>query len=670
MQISKEYQSAIRQRLVKEFIKTNQRAPTAVELQQSLLEKEKYYASIDEVGFSGFILKRPGFSASSSAQQETENFQAMIDDQEVLRVRLENLSLALESSFRSFVGAIANSHRTLSQLEKRIDSLLLMNGNSDVFLNSIEESFNTHEFVDYDSTTALVQDGYVTIGKSGYSLVDLSTAKIKYSVIAPQGVLAKRVSTAIETLTQDDGKFWEYILFTDYEEGRISVVVEIEFTSPTYISDLRLGLAPSSVTKKMTGNFFVSTDGKVFVPVGEPETPLENSSFELNIGLADVKKLQLILSKDAFDAKNSDGRQNIYSFAMDSIKIYSDPYKELVSTLICGPYTVTDSSNQDVFFTKAKLSACTYEPSGTSIDFFLSNDGTIWSHCAHDQTASNIVLFGTTDMTGTIGYIDALDSIGTLVESLPEVDALDFTTEALLNGYILAASADKIPTQSIVVKRNINTDFDRSLILGAERGWKIDPLSKRYVTTVYVDALEGKQIDFGPKSLIVNGREVSGVVLLNQGYSVIQISDINYGVVAAGLTTTAELKAVDPLYPYNHKLLVSGYDYPGNFSGDKIYTGVDEYFSSLMKYVAPDYFTFLEVSDPDFYNVFTIEEVDGTLYFKIKVNKTDASWSQELCDITWTYQSTDSNHLWVKAILSSDSLQNTPKLESFSVKVI
>ena len=670
MEISKEYRQAIHKRTVVEFVKENGRSPTSMELQQLLIAAHKQYAAIDELGFSGFKLGRPGYSHSSSAEIENQNRLAMADDQEVLRDRLNGLSDIMEGSFRSLLASISKNYKVLSNLESRIDSLLLINGNSDVFLNGIEENFDNHKFVDTDLTDATVADGYVTIGRGGYRIVDLSEASLKYSVVAPQGVLSKRVSTDIQTLAEDDGKFWEYVLYTDYEEGRISVIIEVEFPEETYISDLRLGLSPSSVNKKMTANFFVSTDGKVFAPVGPVETPIEKESYQLNIGLSGIKKLQIILSKDAYDTKSPDKKQSVYTFSIDSLKLYTDPYKNLLSTVVCGPYELVDVSGAAITFTKAKLKACTYEPAGTSIDFYLSNDGEAWVHCSHDSSASDLVLFGSSDVGTAIDYIDGLEAAGTLVESDEAVDALDYATEALLNGFIKADYADSVPLQTVVIKRNTNTDFDTDTILGTERGWSLDPVNKRYTCTVYVDAAEGRTIDFGPRSLLVNGKEVSGAVLLNQGYSIVQVSDINYGLVEAGITDVETLKIKDPLYPHNHKLLLGGYGYPSGFNGDQIYLGLDEFFGTKLKYIAPDYFAFLEPSAKNYYNVFTVEDVDGKLYFKVKVNKTDASWTEELYDMTWNYQSTNSSSLWVKAILTADQKDNSPKLDSYQVQVI
>lgn len=670
MNISEEYKSAIRKRVVTEFIETNSRAPTEAQLRELLNEAYKTYSAIDEVGFSGFDLERPGYSHASSAAIENTNRKALALDQEVLRDRLNGLSDKLENSFRTFLSVLSKNYRNLSRLESRIDSLLLTQGASDTFLAGVEEEFDSHQFVDYAATDATVADGYVTIGRGGYSQLDLTEANMKYTVLAPQGILSKRTSSGIESLLDDDGKFWEYILYTDYESGRITLAIEVEFSEAKYVSDIRLGLSPSSVTKKMVGNFFVSIDGKVFTPVGVADTPLEKQSFLLNIGQHGVKKLQILLSKDAYDTKSPDNKQSIYTFALDSLKVYSDEYKNLLSTVVCGPYPITSLDGEAIAFSKAKLKACTYEPAGTSVDFYLSNDGEVWTFCSHDSSSGDLVFFGYPGFEESIVAQSGSEGIGVLVDDDEDVLALDYATEATLNGYINEDYSDKVPLETIVIKRNVNEDYDTSIILGAERGWILDSVTKRYSTTVYLGASEGRIIDFGPKPVIMNGKPVSGLVRVLPGYTVFQVDDINFGIVSSGITDLTSLKAADPLYPFNHKLLISGYDYPNSFSGEKAYLGLDEFFGVKLRYMSPDYFAFLEPTDPNYFKVFTIEEVDDRLYFKVKVNKTDASWSNELFGMSWIFQDSSSSQLWVKAILTSDSKQNTPKLESFSVQVI
>jgi hypothetical protein len=671
MSISVPYQNAIRRRAVTDFVKENRRSPTEAELRDLLRLKYEKYSAVDDIGFTGYELTRPTYSGTSSAEAENINRHALLDDQRVGRQRLEELTLLLEESFRGFYATASRSARALDQLEKRVDTLLLLNGNSDVFVNGIEEAFKTHEHVDYEVTDASVEDGYATLGRTGYGTVDLAEAKLKYAVVAPKGVLSKRNTSDITSLKTDDGTFWEYLVYTDYEQGRVSLVIEVEFNQASYVGDVKLGISPSSINKKMTASLFYSIDGTAFTVTKPAEVTVESESLVFNVGIDTVKKIQVVLTKDAYDTKTPNRKQCIYSFSLDSLKIYGDFYDDgTASTLLCGPYDILDSSGSPVYFTKAALSACTCEPEETSVDFYVSNDGETWKFSSHDEKSVQLVTFGDSSVGTSVAYVNSTSSPYAVLAEAVGVDEVDFQTEGILNAYIPATYYKQIPLQSIVLTRNIVDEDPGTKILGAERGWYLDEVTKRYTTTIYVDAPEGRTMNFGPKAVGVNGTMLSGQIYFEQGYSVVSVSDTNWRTVPSGITDVASLKAADPLYPYNHKLLLSGYSYPTDFSGEKVYTGVDEYFGRRLAYMAPDLFAFLEPGDTNYYNVFTIEELDGAVYFKVKVNKQDSTWLQEKFGFDWTVQNSESNQLWVKAVLTSSATGKTPRIESFRVQVI
>jgi hypothetical protein len=187
---------------------------------------------------------------------------------------------------------------------------------------------------------------------------------------------------------------------------------------------------------------------------------------------------------------------------------------------------------------------------------------------------------------------------------------------------------------------------------------------------VYVDSAEGKSIDVGPTSIRLNGSLRSGRVQLQHGYSVIATSDQNWREIPANVLNIDDLVDADPLYPYNHRYLVEGYNYTTGFSGERIYTGMDEYFGRLLQYIPPERFNALDGITVKEFGFFTVEEADGNLYFKIKVDKTDGSWRNEQFDVDWVTQADATSQIYVKAILSTSNVENTPVIEDFMVRVI
>lgn len=421
----------------------------------------------------------------------------------------------------------------------------------------------------------------------------------------------------------------------------------------------------------MTATLFYSLDGQTFTALEPIERAVEHEEQMFNVGLEGVHKVQLLLSKEAADASTGTQNQHAYVFSLDSFAVYTDEYSDdATSELYAGPYQVQNAQGEDVMFTKATLSACTTEPEDTGVSFYLSKDGVEYTAVSFDDEGLGLVSFGNGDQAQSEGFIDSGVGATTLVESVDGVEEIDFADEATINTYILASFASAVPVRSVTLKRNVPGADSPDTLLKAAPGWVFDTNTNQYMTTVYVDAQEGRYLDLGSTSAIVNGAQQSGQVFLPQGTSTLATTDSNWRLVDSGATSVSALEALDPLYPYNHKYLVEGYTYGSGFTGEQIYTGVDEYFGRRLIYVAPELFAFLEPEDDEYWNSFTLEQVDGNLYFKVKVDKTDATWLSELIVPTWSVQSANDSNLYVKAVLSSSSTDCTPVIDKFSVRVI
>lgn len=189
-----------------------------------------------------------------------------------------------------------------------------------------------------------------------------------------------------------------------------------------------------------------------------------------------------------------------------------------------------------------------------------------------------------------------------------------------------------------------------------------------YKTTIYITNPEGISIDLGNTSAYINGLRLSGKVLLQQGYSVFETAETNYLPVATGATKLSDLRKLDSLYPYNHKLLIEGYSYIDNFKGEQLYQGVDEYFGSLLTYVPPE--TFAIPENTNNYDIYTIDVIDIGSVFKVKVDKSNGTWQNETYDYSWSVGRSTSNQLWFKLILSSSEDYKSAVVSSVKVRVV
>ncbi len=220
------------------------------------------------------------------------------------------------------------------------------------------------------------------------------------------------------------------------------------------------------------------------------------------------------------------------------------------------------------------------------------------------------------------------------------------------------------------MKRNVVESDSPSTLLNAVPGWTFNESTQQYQTTIYVSSPDGHYLDLGDTSAYINGSLLSGEVFLPQGYTVFATSDANWLQADETVSNADDLEAADPLYPYNHKYLVEGYPYADDFSGERLYTGVSDFFGAKLLYRSPEEFAYMESSDPNFYNVFTVDDSVGKGYIKVKVDKSDASWLSERFDLDWSVQTATSNELYVKALLSTSNKAKSPRVDSFKVRVI
>jgi hypothetical protein len=669
MKISKAYQDTLKRRTVQRFIVENNRSPTEAELRDLFIKSKREYPSVDQVGISGYDIVKPQFKDRSSIVDENQNRRAIFSDMSTMSSRLDELAQLLEDSFRGFISTKIRTSGLLNQLESRLDNLLLLNGNVDVFIEGIEETFDTQESIDFSKTTASVESGFCTLGRTGYSVVDLAEAKISYSAIAEKGLVGTQVSSPIEYLKEEDGTFWEYLVYTNTRQGRVTAVIDIDLDDSAYVNDLRFVANPVSVNKKATYTAFYSLDAQTYTAVEPVERVVVSGENQVNIGIEGVKKVRINISKDVSDNTTTVQNQYVYVFSLDSLKLYTDQYvSSNISELYAGPYSIVDQEGQNVNFTKATLTACTISADNTSVSFFLSKDNATWLPVNTKDSAGAVVSFTDGSRAGTWNVIDETQTENRLTEIVPPLLEVDFSTEAIINIEVDEAFAPLVPFSSISVKRNIVDPSLLDEIYQVAPGWYLDHSTSQYTTTVYVDAPEGRYLDLGHTGAFINGAAVNGLVHLTQGTSVFATSDANWREIPVGLVDLQSLKREDPLYPYNHKYIIEGYNYTGAFAGEQFYAGVAEYYGRLLEYVPPELFNNSEFDGN--LGIYTVDDIEGTLFFKVKVDKTDASWINEKFEADWLVSRDESNQIWVRAVLSSSDSSQSPAIDFFKIRVI
>ena len=175
----------------------------------------------------------------------------------------------------------------------------------------------------------------------------------------------------------------------------------------------------------------------------------------------------------------------------------------------------------------------------------------------------NIIRFDNLDMTSKGEKIDG---------TLPKYSIIEDKGNYFLNFKIKSEDIKGITKNNIVFKRNLK-QYKR--LYNADNGWFLDKSKETYRTCIEVTNIEGKYVDLGNSSARVDGFIKSGLVRLAKGIHVIEVSPSTYEEVEDDALDEEILQSKDILYPYNHKYLFQGYEYPSSFAGEKLYLGFE-----------------------------------------------------------------------------------------------
>lgn len=668
--LSNEYKAALKEQIIKEFITKNGRVPSDEEYFFLEKRKNEEMSILDKVGFSGFVLNKPFYREESSAIKENINREAILKDLIVINKTINNLGQKLEDSFRGFKTSANKTAAKLELIESRINSFILSNKAIDLFTNSIYENFSSLDKVIYSQTSCEVNNGYASLKKDSRSLINPDTFNVKANVVSENSVTNKINLVKLETIKQEDGSSFDLAVYSKSPRGNVSLILEFDFNEKTFISDYKLVINNINTNSKTRITALYSTNGFDYTILDPAEQVLNKSKMFKSVGIDGISKIKLIISKSEFDTVSSNNQEYVYMFSIESISFFNNAYSiqetsfetdvkvknKAYQTLVMGPYLNTDTYGNLVNFTKAKLSTCTICPPSTYVDFYLSQDGVNWIAVDTKNNLSDIVTFASNSEEINTTFLKEELSENALIAVEDYLNNSNWAKEAYINKCI-DLDFSEVSRSSFVVKRNLNKDD----------GWIWNRNKKLYQTTVYVNNTSGTNINIGNTKVLVNGLEKTGNIFLDKGYHLIETSNKNWKNLTKDFLNEEDLKREDSLYPYNHKYIFSGYKYPTNFNGEKVYLGFEENFGYLMKYISPEKFLLLSETDLEYY---TIEQDQNLLKIKVIVDKTDTKWNEEEISFSWQSNANSSFEIYLKANLFTTDPTKAPIIEDFSIRTI
>jgi len=620
----------------------------------------------------------------------------------------------------------------LKKLEGRITNLLLLTEDTAGYFNFVYDTFSDTSKTDLTNTTATVdiKKGSVIISPASTtaSRIDLAdnidpTKDIEFTLLTRSSV-ASTVSTQRSSLKNAVSGLDDYWQEKVYTTSPITVSAEFKVklsTSPIQINRIDVDLNDSSSSSPTQITPMYSTDNYNFYQIPSTTTTAsvtDQVSFKFTPVSASVVKL--IMTKTRYDQVVNN--QYLYEFGLDNFSVFNETYKTSTSVGSAGyifyskPLSITTKTGTEDF-SKVSLEVCENIPASTSIDYAIavSNTSTVpisTSFISLDPvsrsstTLPTVLDFSEINVVSVSGVKVSYDKTEgdhkfinpdkdfTILQSASGTSATEATAVASAQRYVFLNSNDRIldhcvasgiqiATGTLEIWRNLHTLGSSDKVREVSNGWGFsDPY---YSTTVYVGNANGVTIDFGSKTLIVNGIAKSGSITFAQGNYKLSVHKSNWKEVdLTDVADLSDLKTADTLYPYNHRYLIEGLAYPANWSStdERIYRGFDIVAEYLMKEVSVLDFT-NNVAATDFAKYAIDKDLADTAcvingsttskppmdVFLVKVDEGKADFDNEQYLLKFKTSNILYRYLRLRATLKTTDTSLTPRLDSYRIKL-
>jgi hypothetical protein len=651
--ISTNYREAILEIKIKDFIKSFKRVPVEAEIIQMKLDIESTYSDVDNVGISLYDLSMIDTYQPASAELENSNRNLLKQDLSVCQEKIKE-SIELTESWHKYIySSILREQELLRGIDYRLSNILFSNSQSTAFVFFIEESFDDCNKVIVDETTALVDKGGVSLGTNTLKRVTIASSGL--SIETPQGSLNKYISGNLTKMV-NIGDSFKAEVETKYQTGPVDYLITLKIPKKESISYITI---ENDLLSKNKLDIYISKNQDEYVPINPTNIILDKTYSKIVINEKDLVGLLLKFKQTEATVLDT---TNKYVLSLKSIKCYStENALRTRSQAILGPYSLLNNVGVPIYFSKLQISACAQEPTGTGISMSVSNDKDIWHNV--DYKNNNTISFNKSIDLSLLTAIDETKDFSALIVK-PNLGETQGKDEAYLN---VMVPMNKVVPETINIKRNIESSEE--VVLNSAPGWIYDSETGTYTTTCLVNNVSGINIDIGNTNLVLDGKIISGIVFLSPGEHTIKTTDLYWSTLDI-VHSEDELRAIDNLYPHNHRYLFEGYNYPRNFVGAKAYNGCDKIYGKTLKYLSDDEFLFLDPKDELYFSCFTLEEVDGSYLIKVKIDRTSSTWLLEKYELGIYTIDSSSRNFYVKVNLFSSAKESTPILESFKVRGI
>jgi len=709
MSLSTSYKEYLLEKLLKEYLYDGT-IPNSDVLEDDLATYKKTHPdlSLPRSKYVNFLVDRGDNSSASNVRTIAETFS---DDVSVITRELYSLAIKASKYHDRWTFEAKRLASWAKKLEQRVDSILLLTNNTDGYFATVGDTLTDLNEVDTENTDANVNidEQQVTVGMGtdnfeSVNAIDL-TGMNQYDVSF--STLSKRPGTTYFDVSSDNSLLE---IFKSHNSSWVGKVVSATTgqmtcelkaqvsTSVINVSRISMQYTSPDITGRSTITAMYSIDGYnwTIVPTSEATKPLL-SNMSWTFPKTGISWIKFIINKPSHDQGKYE-----YLFSARSVKLFGDTYSTSVgSTFMSSSLSAVDVEGNIVEFSKVQLDSCENIPDNTDITYYVSasKDDSTWTSWSPISPSTRegiqypkVISFGGASyVDNTDSSISKLNSSYSLKDIVTTFDDTDVVTYKFktnkfgaVNTKIEVNSGDDpdVVSNSIEVWRNIRVKDsypDTSTVRGISRGWGTDD-GETYICYFEIFESDGKFLDFGDNLCVVDGELVSGVVKISRGVHKFETAAENWFDVSEnynnlGYTPDTEevLKTIDPLYPYNHKLVIEGFPYSSSFKGEKVYKGTDR---SAESYCTRTSLFDLE-NNVSGYGSFAVRgigasDMNQVISVMLRYDPTNVDFVNEKVFVKWKTAGSDSStykYVKLKAVLDTSDTSLTPAITSYRIKL-
>lgn len=515
-------------------------------------------------------------------------------------------ALLLESTILFRKESNKKISKELEKALKKMERLLLTKGVPSNFIKTILEDFSSTTYVMSESDPYKIASG-LSLGETSYSEIRSN----------------KTVS-------------WTGTLL--YNSNNIS---QMNNENPYRISLLDNGTRPSIEIKVVLRNQRVDSlvidteDIKTTWDVWDLDNNYLGSHVNYN-ALLEIPVNKTVKGFKIVATRSSTSDQ--VNFLINNISVVTKEVM-LQGEYLLGPY---DVSERDFI----RFTTCKTVPDGTSIRLFFSKDA-MASYSEVKDEVSYALSNGTSTLTTEKINLSLNENV---LDSENEIE----TDAFYLNKNIVDSEA-LVPGR-LLLKRN--TRQNNVTIGDAPSGWKLNDNGEYETNITYGQSVT---LNLGTSHLYVNDIEITGTYSLAPNTYNVKVPAEFFENIREDIATETTLRRQDHLFPYNLRYVIEGYSYRNSYRGSRPYPEKQSIWATTMLYNP----TGLSESP----NNFSIVKNGSSNKIKIKT-KYEEGWNQETYEVYYQGRNTNADDIYLKAILSTDSINKSPTLHFIEMEAI